>query len=50
MLIYPGADEDYTIVASNQFRLHEDYTPRTAAEKGGGEAVDDILLITYVRD
>lgn len=53
ILIYPAsgaADNDYSLPASNQFLLDVDYTPQSAAEKGGGEEVDDIILITYVRD
>ena len=51
MLIYPsGPDPDYAITGLNEFTLSEDYTPQTAAEKGGGGAIDDIILITYVRD
>ena len=54
MLIYPAAggnDNDYTLISANQFVLDIDYLPRTAEQKGGGEGViDDIVLITYVRE
>jgi len=50
ILIYPGSTADYTVITSNQIQVSVDYTPQSAAEKGGGDAVDDIILITYVRD
>ncbi len=51
MLIYPtGASPDYELSGLNEIKFSADYTPQTAEEKGGGNAIDDIILITYVRD
>ena len=52
LLLYPGsiaADFDYEVSGGNTITFHEDYTPETAAEKGGGAAVDDQVRITYVK-
>ena len=50
LLIYTfGGDPDYTIIGPNKIEFAVDYTPKTAAEKIAG-AIDDLILITYVRD
>ena len=49
MLLFPGEDDDYIVGADQQtITLSAEAIPQTAAEKGGGEAVDDTILISYI--
>ena len=52
LLLYPGpiaSGFDYEISGGSTITFHEDYTPETGAEKGGGDAIDDQIRITYVK-
>lgn len=51
LLLFPGVNKDYTVAGDQRtVTLSVENTPRTAAEKGGGGAVDDTLLISYIVD
>tara|TARA_Y100000592_G_scaffold100974_1_gene184224 strand:+ start:5028 stop:6257 length:1230 start_codon:yes stop_codon:yes gene_type:complete len=49
MLLFPGEADDYVVSADQRtITLSAEAIPQTAAEKGGGEAVDDTILISYI--
>ena len=51
MLLFPGANADYTVAADQQtITFDASLVPQTAVEKGGGGNVDDIIMVSYIVD